>query len=77
MQNSTNQKRFGPNRQGLTQRGLALCGLAVLAMAMSACEPSIRVKVDPITIYAKLDVNVKLQLDKDVKDLVSKNPDLF
>ena len=51
--------------------------LVLMLMGVGACEPSIRVKIDPITIYAKLDVNVKVQLDKDVKDLAAKNPDLF
>lgn len=58
--------------------GVAGLGVALgLGLSLSACEPTIRVKVDPITIYAKLDVNVRLQLDKDVQDLAKKNPDLF
>jgi hypothetical protein len=55
---------------------LAACGFAGL-MAAAACAPTIHVKVDPITIYAKLDANVRLQLDQDVKDLIQKNPNLF
>jgi hypothetical protein len=53
----------------------ALAGLGLLAVA--ACAPTVHVKVDPITIYAKLDANVRLSLDKDVKDLIQKNPNLF
>ena len=30
-----------------------------------------------ITIYAKLDANVRLSLDQDVKALIQKNPNLF
>ena len=52
------------------------CGFAGL-LAVAACAPTIHVKVDPITIYAKLDANVRLQLDQDVKDLIQKNPNLF
>ena len=50
-----------------------LGGLALLA----ACAPTIHVDVKPITIYAKLDANVRLQLDEDVKALIQKNPNLF
>jgi hypothetical protein len=48
-----------------------------LYVALCACAPTIHVKVDPITIYAKLDADVRLRLDEDVKALISKNPDLF
>jgi hypothetical protein len=56
-------------------------GLAPLAatvtLGLSACEPTVHVKVDPITIYAKLDADVRLRLDEDVKALIQKNPNLF
>lgn len=52
--------------------------LAALALVgLGACTPTVRVEVAPITIYAKLDANVRLQLDEDVKALISKNPNLF
>lgn len=53
--------------------------LAALALAglTAACTPTVRVEVAPITIYAKLDANVRLQLDEDVKALIQKNPNLF
>jgi len=60
----------------LRRVALAGCGFAGL-MAAAACAPTIHVKVDPITIYAKLDANVRLQLDQDVKALIQKNPNLF
>lgn len=57
---------------------LAALALGVPAMAgLAACTPTVRVEVAPITIYAKLDANVRLQLDEDVKALIQKNPDLF
>jgi hypothetical protein len=46
-------------------------------LGAAACAPTVHVKVDPITIYAKLDATVRLSLDKDVKDLIQKNPNLF
>ncbi len=50
-------------------------GLA--AMPLMACTPSVNVNVNLAPIYAKLDVNVKVQLDEDVKALVQQNPNLF
>ena len=57
-----------------------ILGLAPLAMALglaAACSPTLHVDVKPITIYAKLDADVRLRLDEDVKALILKNPDLF
>lgn len=52
--------------------------LAALALfGLCACTPTVNVKVEPITIYAKLDANVRLQLDEEVKTLIQKNPELF
>ena len=59
-----------PPRPLALAASLALIGLA-------ACAPTVHVKVDPITIYAKLDANVRLSLDEDVKALIQKNPNLF
>jgi hypothetical protein len=62
----------------MIDRRLSLGAFAALAvMALSACTPTVRVEVAPITIYAKLDANVRLQLDEDVKALIQKNPNLF
>jgi hypothetical protein len=51
----------------------ATCALATLA----ACTPTIRVEVAPINIYAKLDADVRVRLDKEVQTAISQNPDLF
>ncbi len=54
------------------------CGLiAALALGAAACTPTVRVKVDPINIYAKLDADVRIRLDKEVQSLITENPDLF
>ena len=53
-----------------------LAGLAALSVAV-ACTPTIRVQVDPINIYAKLDADVRIRLDQEVRDLIAQNPDLF
>jgi len=52
-------------------------GAALGFLALCACAPTVHVDVKPITIYAKLDANVRLQLDEDVKALIQKNPNLF
>jgi hypothetical protein len=57
----------------MTRMLFAACVLAVLG----ACTPTIRVEVAPINIYAKLDADVRVRLDKEVQNAISKNPDLF
>lgn len=55
----------------------AVLAIAGALVATSACAPTVRVKVDPITIYAKLDADVRVRLDEDVKALIQQNPNLF
>ncbi len=55
----------------------AFLGAAALTAALGACAPTVRVQVDPITIYAKLDADVRVRLDEDVKALIQQNPNLF
>lgn len=45
--------------------------------ALCACTPTIRVEVAPINIYAKLDADVRVRLDKEVQSAIQQNPDLF
>ncbi len=59
------------------KRAIAAAGLVIGAAALMACTPSVNVNVNLAPIYAKLDVNVKVQLDKDVQSLVQQNPNLF
>jgi hypothetical protein len=51
----------------------ALGGLA----ALGGCAPTIRVQIDPITINAKLDADVRIRLDKEVQQEIQQNPNLF
>ncbi len=44
---------------------------------MSACTPTIRLQVDPIQIYAKLDADVRVRLDQELQNLLAENPNLF
>jgi hypothetical protein len=52
---------------------LVAMSLAVLA----ACTPTIKVEVAPINIYAKLDADVRIRLDKEVQSAIKQNPNLF
>jgi hypothetical protein len=51
----------------------AACAVVVLA----GCTPTIRVEVAPINIYAKLDADVRVRLDKEVQSAIAQNPNLF
>lgn len=51
----------------------AACAVATLG----ACTPTIRVEVAPINIYAKLDADVRVRLDKEVQTAIQQNPNLF
>jgi len=54
------------------------CAMAPFALALiSGCTPTVRVEVAPINIYAKLDANVRVQLDREVQNLIQQNPNLF
>jgi hypothetical protein len=51
---------------------------ALIAMgALARLHADVRVKVDPINIYAKLDADVRVRLDKEVQTLIQQNPNLF
>ncbi len=53
----------------------AVFGIA--AVAIAACTPTVRLQVDPIQIYAKLDADVRVRLDRELQDLLAENPNLF
>jgi hypothetical protein len=63
----------------MTQRKTAaIAGLALFGAAFAAgCTPTVRLQVDPIQIYAKLDADVRVRLDKELQDLLVENPNLF
>lgn len=61
----------------MTKRALFMALLATGALSAAACTPTVRIKVDPINIYAKLDADVRVRLDKEVQSLIQQNPNLF
>jgi hypothetical protein len=54
-----------------------LATLLLAGLAVPACTPTIKVEVAPINIYAKLDADVRVRLDKEVQSVISQNPNLF
>lgn len=58
-----------------TRRAVALLGL--IAVGAAACTPTVRLQVDPIQIYAKLDADVRVRLDRELQELLAENPNLF
>jgi hypothetical protein len=50
---------------------------AACVVAVAGCTPTIRVEVAPINIYAKLDADVRVRLDREVQSAIQQNPDLF
>ncbi|WIY69519.1 YnbE family lipoprotein [Aquidulcibacter paucihalophilus] len=62
--------------QTRTRTHLALLGI-IAAVGLGACTPTVRLQVDPIQIYAKLDADVRVRLDKELQDLLVENPNLF
>ena len=51
----------------------ALISALMVTRVLAACALTIHVKVDPINIYAKLDANVRVQLDKEVQSAIQQN----
>jgi len=53
------------------------CVAAGPVLALGACTPTINVKVEPISIYAKLEADIRIRLDKEVQSAIQQNPNLF
>ncbi len=57
---------------------LAVAAGGSLAAVLAACTPTVNVRFsEPLQIYAKLDADVRVRLDKEVQDLIRNNPDIF
>lgn len=55
--------------------------VAAGAAALAACTPTIRIEPSDkpirIDLNVKIDQTVRIQLDREVEDLIASNPDLF
>jgi hypothetical protein len=65
----------------MTRRGIVITATAATAaltlLSLGACAPTIDVKVEPISIYAKLDADIRIRLDQEVQSAIKQNPNLF
>jgi hypothetical protein len=52
---------------------LMIVGVASVCAGVGGCTPTIRVEVAPINIYAKLDADVRVRLDKEVQTAIQQN----
>ena len=71
------ESQSGGGRQAWSKAMKRMLFAACALLALGACTPTIRVEVAPINIYAKLDADVRVRLDKEVLTAISQNPDLF
>jgi hypothetical protein len=55
--------------------------LAVAAAALAACQPTVKVEAPDkpivINLNIKIEQEVRVKVDKEVEDLLKKQPDLF
>jgi hypothetical protein len=55
--------------------------VAASAAVLAACTPTVRIepsdKPIKIDLNVKIDQTVRIQLDREVEDLIASNPDLF
>ena len=62
-------------------RPLTLAAGASIALGAAACTPTVQLAAPdkPITINlnVKIDQEVRVRLDRELEDLIAKNPDLF
>ena len=62
----------------MTRRGVFVAmACATTLFSLGACAPTIDVKVEPISIYAKLDADIRIRLDQEVQTAIKQNPNLF
>ncbi len=50
--------------------------IAVLPL-LAACQPTVKVEAPDKPIEINLNVNIKLEIQKDVKQAIAKNKDIF
>lgn len=60
---------------------ISLFTISLLLISLAACTPRVKVEAPDKPIEINLNVNiehrVKVEIEKDVKQTISKNPDLF
>lgn len=61
----------------MNRRAALTAAVGLAAAVAAACTPTVRLQVDPIQIYAKLDADVRVTLDRELQQLLTENPNLF
>jgi hypothetical protein len=60
---------------------LRIASLFIIMASISACNPTVQVQAPDKPIEINLNVNIqhhiKVEIDKDVKQAIAKNPDIF
>jgi hypothetical protein len=60
---------------------VAGCATVILLGGAAACAPTIKLQAPDkpieINLNVKIDQEVRVRIDKDLEDLIAKNPDLF
>lgn len=51
--------------------------LVFLVPLLAACQPTVKVEAPDKPIEINLNVNIKLEIQKDVKQAIAKNKDIF
>ena len=49
----------------------------MLAFFIAACSPTVKIEAPEKPIEINLNVNIKLEIQKDVKQAIAKNKDIF
>ena len=59
----------------------ATASFAVIAVVLAACQPTVKVEAPDkpivINLNIKIEQEVRVKVDKEVEDLLKKQPDLF
>lgn len=55
--------------------------IMIIALALFACTPEVKIQAPDkpieINLNVKIEHKIKIEIEKDVKSAISKNPDLF
>lgn len=56
---------------------MRLCSILLLALMAAACTPTVKLEAPDKPIEINMNVNVKLEIQKDVKKAIANNKDIF
>lgn len=57
------------------------CGIGMVIGSLTACQPTVKVEVPDkpivINLNVKVEQEIRVRVEKEVENLIKKNPDLF